>query len=170
MISSLRRTIGRLRGREGQRGFTLPELLVTMASLVVVVLAATVSYVGTMHSWDGTATMTRLQRESSLAVETVSRTLRGATRVTIGAAGDSLNVFYEGSSGDSLAASYFLNDQGELVDDQGFVLASTVDSLWFGTVDGKTVNIDVTVRDQMNTQCGTDDQALLMSSTAVLRN
>jgi prepilin-type N-terminal cleavage/methylation domain-containing protein len=170
LVRSVRRYVRALTGHRGQRGFTLPELLVTMVALGIIVLAATVSYIGTMHSWDGTASMTRLQRESSLAVEAMSRTLRGASRVTIGPAGDSLRVYYEVAWGESLATIYHIDNDDQLVDHAGFVLATEVDSLSFSTADGKTINIDLIVRDAMETECSTDDQALLMSSSVVCRN
>jgi len=170
MVCRIRHHLRRLAGTEGQRGFTLPEVIVTMAALVVVVLAATVSYMGTLRSWDGTSSMTRLQQDSSLAVETMSRSLRGASSVTIGADGDSVRVFYDTPSGDSLASVYHIDNQGQLVDGAGFVLAADVDSLSFSTSDGKTVNIDLSLRDAMGSECGNDDQGLLMSSTVVLRN
>lgn len=169
MLPSIGRRL-RLSGRRGQRGFTLPEVLVTMAALIVVTMAASVSYVGTMDSWDKTSSMTRLQRESSLALETVSRVVRGATAVTISADGDSLRVYYEGTAGDSLASIFHVDGQGQLVDAAGFVLATAVDSLSFSSPDGETVNMELIVLDDMGTECGTDDQALLMSSTVVRRN
>ncbi|MBD3368590.1 MAG: prepilin-type N-terminal cleavage/methylation domain-containing protein [Candidatus Eisenbacteria bacterium] len=164
------RALRGLQGARGRRGFTLPEVVVTMAALTVIVLAASVSYVGTLKSWDGTSSMTRLQRESSLAVETMSRVLRGAESVVINVEGDSLRVYYETAAGDSLADIFHINDDGQLVDSAGFVLSSSVDSLSFSTVDGKTVNMELAVTDGMGTEQCSDDQALLMSSTVVCRN
>jgi len=66
---------------------------------------------------------------------------------------------------------YFLDGENQLVDGNGVILVSDVDSLHFGSVDGSVADIDLYLRDDMGTpDAANDDQTVLMSSSAVCRN
>ncbi len=154
----------------GQRGFTLTELIVSIGVTLVVILAGVVTYIGTIHSWEGTASLTRLQREASFAMEIMVRDVRDASSCDISGGGDSLTVYFWTGTVDSVIAIYYLDDQDRLIDMDGTVLVTEVDSLGF-TAAGGTVNIDVLLKDKMETPGESqDDQAILMSSSVACRN
>jgi type II secretory pathway pseudopilin PulG len=154
----------------GQGGFTLTELIVSIGVTLVVILAGVVTYLGTIHSWEGTASLTRIQREASFAMEVMVRDIRDASSCDISAAGDSLTVYFWTGTVDSVIAVYYLDDQDRLIDMDGTVLVTEVDSLGFSAA-GSTVNIDVLLKDEMETpEASQDDQAVLISSTVACRN
>ena len=154
----------------GQGGFSLMELIVSIGVTIVVILAGVVTYIGTIHSWEGTASLTRLQREASFAMEVMVRDVRNASSCDISGGGDSLTVYFWTGTVDSVIAIYYLDDQDRLIDMDGTVLVTEVDSLGFTTA-GSTVNIDVLLKDRMETPDESqDDQAILMSSSVACRN
>ncbi len=159
-----------LRPMRSHRGFTITELIVTMGVTVAVLAAGITTYLGTTRSWEGTATMARLQQEASAAMEAMARSVRGASDVVIDGDGDSLRVFFWTGSVDSLVAIYYVDDQGVMRNMAGTALVNTAESLGFSSSDGKTVNIDVLLKDERGTACASDDQAILMSSTIRCRN
>lgn len=154
-----------------ERGFTMPELIVAMLVVGLVAVAGVTAYIGTMRSWEGTAALADVQRDASFAVEVITRNTRGANEVTIDADGDSMEVVFETSTTDSVGARFYLDDQNRLVDINGTVLVTDVDSLLFSSIDGKALNIDITLKNDLDTpDRTTDDQAVLISSTVVCRN
>jgi Tfp pilus assembly protein FimT len=166
-IARVRRPSGR---RSRDAGFTLIELMFWAAVSVAVIAAGVAAYVGTSRSWRGTESLARIQRECCLAMEIMTHGIREGTRVDVERA-DSVNVYYSLGSSDSLVAAYFLDDENRLVDQNGVVLVSDVDSLHFGSADGKVTDIDIHLRDTMGTpDVASDDQTVLMSSSAVCRN
>jgi type II secretory pathway pseudopilin PulG len=161
----------RRRVPRGNGGFTLIELLIAAGLSIAVIAAVVVAYSGTVRSWQTTAAYANIQREASLAVEVMARSIRPGSNVVIGAGGDSLAVVLNTGSGDSTIAVFTLDDDGRIVDMNGSVVTSRVDSLGFSSVDQKSVNIDLIILDDIGTaQRLTDDQAVYMSTTAICRN
>ncbi len=84
--------------------------------------------------------------------------------------GDSLSVYYETAGGESLGAAYYLDDCS-LRDIDGGVVVPSVSAVTFTSADSRTVNIDITLVDDMGTpDLESDDQTTLMSSTVACRN
>jgi hypothetical protein len=167
-----RTSVGHGRGLAGSGGFTLAELLIVAAISVAVVLSIVVAYVGTIRSWNGTAALLEIQREASLGVEAIQNAVRPASDIVVspGTFGDSLEVYWEVASGDSLADRYYLNGSGELIDINGTTVASGLDSIDF-VMSGGTLHIDAWLSNDVGTpNRTTDDQAIQVSSTAICRN
>jgi type II secretory pathway pseudopilin PulG len=159
------------RGPGGSAGFTLTELLIAAGLSVAVIAAVVVAYSGTVRSWQTTAAYANIQREASLAVEVMARSIRPGSNVIIGSGGDSLAVVLNTDGADSTIAVFHLDGQGNIVDMNGAVVTTRVDSLGFTSADQKTVNIDLVLRDDIGTADRlTDDQAVEMSTTAICRN
>jgi Tfp pilus assembly protein PilW len=155
----------------GNGGFTLTELMIAAGLSIAVIAAVVVAYSGTVRSWQTTAAYANIQREASLAIEVMSRSIRPGSNVVIGAGGDSLAVVLNTGSTDSTIALFTLNDDGSIVDINGGVVTTRVDSLGFSSADQKSVNIDLVLRDDIGTaQRVTDDQSVYMSTTAICRN
>ena len=153
----------------GQGGFTITEMIVWVAVAIVVLAAGLTSYLGSRRSWETTASLARIQRDGSVAMEMMARSIRHGSSVEV--QGDSLNVYYWTGSTDSLIGTFYLDDQGDLRDAAGVSIASDVDSVRFVTGDNQTVNIDLFLREDMNTpHRSTDDQMVLISTTSVCRN
>ncbi len=164
-------SLRRAAGARGQSGFTLTELLIWAGVAISVMIAATASYIGTTKSWNGTAALTRIQMDGSLAVEMMAGGIRRGSTVTVGSGGDSLSVYYWTGSVDSLVARYHLDAGGRLMDITGFEIASDVDSVRFHAVGTKVVNVDLYLRDDRNTADHPgDDLPVVLSSTVVCRN
>ena len=154
-----------------QGGFAMIELLVSIGAVIVVIMATVTTYLSTTRSWEGTATLTRVQREASFAMEVMGRAIRQGSSVDINADGDSLRVLFWTGSTDSLLAMYYVDGQGCLRDHSGTALVEGADSLSFASSDGRTTNIDIVIRGDMGTEDVTcDDQLVLMSSTIACRN
>lgn len=153
----------------GQAGFTITEMIVWVAVAVVVLAAGLTSYLGSRRSWETTASLARIQRDGSVAMEMMARAIRHGSAVEV--VGDSLNVYYWTGSTDSLLGTFYLDDGGDLRDVAGVSIASDVDSIRFVTSDNHTVNIDLYLREDMSTpDRSTDDQMVLISTTSVCRN
>lgn len=157
------------RAASGNGGFTLPEVLLAALLAIAALAAGFAAYGGTLRSFDGTATLADLQREASTAVEVIARDIRSGSSVTVGAGGDSLNVYYYTGSYDSLAARYSLDGNNQVVNIDGVALIEQVSSLDFSSADGRVVNIDVLLEDTRRAGAG-DDIHVLMSSTVACRN
>lgn len=171
MKHSAKRGAAAGRGPRRNTGFTIVEVMVMVGVSICVVMAAAVAYEGTVRSWRGTSALLEIQRDASLAVEMMQRTLRPACVVDPDADGDSLEVYYRTSAGsETLAAVFYLDGAGYLRDRNGTVLASGVEDLTF-SMTGNALNIDLTLKDDVGTseRC-TDDQAVLFSSSIVPRN
>jgi Tfp pilus assembly protein PilW len=166
-------TVGRAarrRGAAGQAGFTLVELMIWAGVAIAVLSAATSSYLGTRRSWEGTATLARIQRDGSIAVESIARTVRRGSSLSV-AGGDSVNVYYWTGYVDSLIGCFHLDAGGDLRDMAGVSIASDVDSVRFVSPDNEALNMDIYLRDDMGTDDRTsDDQCVVLSSTVVCRN
>lgn len=161
----------RWRGPEGSAGFTLTELMIAAGLSVAVIAAVIVAYSGTVRSWQTTAAYANIQREASLAIEVMARSIRPGSNVTIGSGGDSLAVILSVDGADSTIAAFHLDGQGNIIDINGAVVTTRVDSLGFSSADQRTVNIDLVLRDDIGTiHRLTDDQAVEMSTTAICRN
>lgn len=161
----------RLPAPRGDGGFTLTELMIAAGLSVAVIAAVVVAYSGTVRSWQTTAAYANIQREASLAVEVMARSIRPGSNVVIGSGGDSLAVVLNTGSGDSTIAAFTLDEDGRIVDINGSVVTTRVDSLGFSSADQKTVNIDLVLRDDIGTVDRiTDDQAVYISTTAICRN
>ena len=153
----------------GQAGFTITEMIVWVAVAITVLAAGLASYLGSRRSWETTASLARIQRDGSTAIEMMSRSIRHGS--TLAVDGDSLSVYYWTGSVDSLLGCFYLDDDGHLRDAAGVSIASDVDSVRFVTADNQVVNIDLYLREDMNTHARTtDDQMVLVSTTAVCRN
>ncbi len=152
-------------------GFTLVELLIAAGLSVAVIAAVIVAYTGTVRSWQTTAAYANIQREASLAIEVMARSIRPGSNVTIGTGGDSLAVILSTDASDSTIALFYLDDDGNIMDIRGAVVTNRVDSLGFSSPDQKIVNIDLVIKDDIGTaERITDDQAVHMSTTAICRN
>jgi type II secretory pathway pseudopilin PulG len=158
-------------GRVGtDRGFSIVEIVAAIAVTATVLGAGVATYVGTMHSWEGTSRLANIQREASLAMDVVTRQIRGASSIAINGDGDSLSIYYETAGGESLAAAYYLGDCSLRDMDDGVVVPN-VAAVSFTSADSRTVNIDITLADDMGTpDIASDDQTTLMSSTVACRN
>lgn len=153
----------------GQGGFTITEMIVWVAVAIVVLAAGLTSYLGSRRSWETTASLARIQRDGSVAMEMMARSIRHGSSVEV--VGDSLNVYYWTGSSDSVIGTFYLDDLGHLRDAAGVSIASDVDSVRFVTDDNQTVNIDLYLREDMDTtERTTDDQMVLISTTSVCRN
>jgi hypothetical protein len=152
------------------RGVTIIEVLIAALLSTVAIVAAFTTYAGTMHSWEGTACLTDVQREASLALEVMAREIRSGSSVAIGAGSNSISVYYDTESGDSLMATFVANGNNELIDIGGGIVTSHVSSVSFSSPDGQAVNIDILIENDRGTTTTGDDQHVLMSSTAVCRN
>ena len=158
---------GRLRS---QRGFTVAEIVATMAVTATVLGAGVVTYIGTLRSWEGTSRLARIQRDAALAMDVVAARIRAASYVEVGEDADSLSVYLDAAGGDSLMAVYY-QDECALVDADGGVVVPCVSAVQFSSADGTTVNIDITLVDDMGTPDNpSDDQSTLMSSTVACMN
>ena len=156
----------------GEGGFTIIELMIVAAVSIAVVLSVVVAYVGSVRSWNGTAGLLEIQREASLGVESIQNAVRPASNLEVapGAFGDSLEVFWEVASGDSLVARYYLDGTGNLLDINGATVASSVDSLDFEVL-GSALHIDAWLSSDAGTpQRHMDDQRVQVSTTAICRN
>ena len=153
----------------GQTGFTITEMIVWVAVAITVLAAGLASYLGSRRSWETTASLARIQRDGSTAIEMVARAVRHGSSIAV--VGDSLSVYYWTGSVDSLLGCFYLDDDGHLRDMSGVSIASDVDSLRFVTGDNEVLNVDLYLREDMNTsERTTDDQMVLVSTTAVCRN
>ena len=160
------------RGRlSNNAGLTLIEVLIVAGISIAVVMAAAVAYQGTVFSWRGTTALLGIQRDAALAAGMIENNVRPASEIIISADGDSMEIYYPDSGGsDSLAAVYYADANGNLRDINGTVLATGVDSLHFQELAG-AVNLDIILKDDIGTtERTTDDQAIYMSTSAVIRN
>jgi hypothetical protein len=156
----------------GRGGFTLAEVMIVAAVSIAVVLSIVVAYVGTIRSWGGTTGLLEIQREASLGMEAIQKAVRPASDlvVTSGVYGDSLEVYYTVASGESLAAEFYLDGGGNLLDINGTAVATGIDSIDF-VLSGGTLNIDSWHRSDAGTpDRSTDDQRVQISTTAICRN
>jgi prepilin-type N-terminal cleavage/methylation domain-containing protein len=155
----------------GECGFTLAELLVAVAVTGLIVAPCVVIYVATLDSWEGTAALADTQRDAWFVIDRIVRTTRGASEVDISGRADSMEVVIRTASGDSVVARYYVDDQDNLVDHNGVVLVSNVDSIRFSNASAGGVDLDVTLTHYMGTPgCKTDDQSVLLSSSVMCRN
>jgi hypothetical protein len=155
----------------GQGGFSIVELLIWMGVAISVLSAATTSYIGVTRSWDGTAALSRIQADGSLAVEMIASGVRGGSSVTVGGGGNSLSVFFWTGATDSLIATYSFDGQGSIEDMTGFEVMSNVDSVRFSTIGTEVLNVDLYLRDDRGTpNHAGDDLPVVVSSTVVCRN
>jgi len=146
--------------------------MIVAAVSIAVILSVVVAYVGTVRSWSGTAGLLEIQREASLGVEAIQNAVRPSSHVEVtpGAFGDSLEVYWEVASGDSLVARYYLDGGGNLLDINGTAVASSIDSLDFVRL-GSSLHIDAWLSSDAGTpNRQTDDQRVQVSSTAICRN
>ncbi|MFH1689128.1 MAG: prepilin-type N-terminal cleavage/methylation domain-containing protein [Candidatus Eisenbacteria bacterium] len=167
--------VGANAGRQlaGQSGFTLTEVMIVAAISIVVIMAVAVAYEGTVRSWNGTAALLEIQREASLGMEAIQNNVRPASSILVwpGVNSDSLQVFYPTLTGESLAARYNLDGNGNLIDINGTTVAANIDSIRFTLQGGTALHIDVWLRSDIGTpERTTDDQNVFISSTAVIRN
>jgi len=172
MRNMMRNQTGHRRGLADSGGFTLAEVLVVAAISIAVVLSIVVAYVGTIQSWNGTAALLEIQREASLGIEAIQNSVRPASDIVVssGAFGDSLEVYWEVASGDSLVDRYYLNGNGDLLDINGTTVAAGLDSIDF-VMSGGTLHIDAWLSNDVGTpNRTTDDQAIQVSTTAICRN
>lgn len=158
-------------GRSGaNEGFSIVEMVAAIAVTATVLGAGVATYIGTFRSWEGTSSLAHIQREASLAMDLVTRRIREGSSIAISEDGDSLSVYYETASGESLGAAYYLGDCS-LCDMDGEVMVPKVSAVSFTSDDSRTVNIDITLADDMGTpDLASDDQTTLMSSTVACRN
>ena len=70
-------------------GFALTELIIAAMLSVVAIAAATVIYSGAIKSWNGTDSLVDVQREGSLAIEQITRSVRPGSSATASASGES---------------------------------------------------------------------------------
>ncbi len=161
------------RGLSGNGGFTMAEVAIVSAISIAVILSIAVAYVGTTRSWNGTAGLLEIQREASLGMEMIQNVVRPASSLAVasGVHGDSLEVYHEVASGDSLVAEFYLDGAGNLMDINGTAVASYIDSIDFVLYGGRTLHVDGWFRSDIGTPNRlTDDQRVQISSTAICRN
>jgi hypothetical protein len=155
-----------------QSGFTITEMIIWLGVALSVMMAATVSLVGTHKSWNGTADLARVQREGCIAVEAMAREVRDGSSLTVGSGGDSLSVFYWTGSYDSLITCFYLDQQQRsILNGAGAAIVDDVDSLRFVSPDGQTVSMEIYLRSDRGTPGFTgDDLPVRLSSSVVCRN
>lgn len=155
----------------GEHGFTLTELIVAIVVVGLIGSAGITVYLGTQRSWAGSAALADVQRDAAFAMDIMVRGIRSASSVDIAAGADSMDVIFRTGTSDSVGATYYVDDQDRLIDMSGRVLVANVDSIRFWSSDGKTVNMDITLRHDLATpDRATDDQAILVSTSVVCRN
>lgn len=151
-------------------GFTLMELIVATVVAAIVLLALITMYITSLQAWDRSGARLALQRNGALALDRVIFDIRHGSRVEIGSGSESLMIYRTTAGSDSLMATYTLVDDG-LTNIHGTVLLDKVTSLQFTSPSGVSVEIEMSLEDDLGTPgLEGDDKAIYFRSAAVCRN
>lgn len=154
--------------RKVQKGFTLIELMISMfTSTIVIVAAGSILFYG-QKSWNNTWQRVNLQRDASYAMQRMSRAVKAGTSAKVEGNGIGLRVYndIEGSWRrffvQSAANSIMLKTAivGESISDET-ILDGKVEVLQFN-VTGTTVRIELKLRE--------DNLQTHFVSTVMMRN
>lgn len=154
--------------RKVQKGFTLIELMISMfTSTIVIVAAGSILFYG-QKSWNNTCKRVNLQRDASYAMQRMSSAVKAGTSAKVEGNGIGLRVYndIEGSWRrffvQSAANSIMLKTAivGESISDEN-ILDGKVEVLQFN-VTGTTVRIELKLRE--------DNLQTHFVSTVMMRN
>ena len=150
--------------RKGQKGFTLIELIISMfTSTIVIVAAGSILFYG-QKSWNNTCKRVNLQRDASYAMQRMSRSVKAGISAQVEASGKGLKIFNEGGW-----MRFFLSpatDKFTLKGEDGetnfaTILDDNVEDLQFN-VTGSTVRIELKLSE--------DNLQTHFVSTVMMRN
>ena len=153
--------------RKVQKGFTLIELTIAMLTGAIVILAAGMILFYGQKSWNNTWKRVNLQRDTSYAMQRISRPIKAGSSAQIEGSGEGLRIYNdkEGSWRRFFVqpASNNLMLKSEIVggNTTETILDDTVEALQFN-VTGTTVSIDLKLRE--------DNLQTHFVSTVMMRN
>ncbi len=150
--------------RKGQKGFTLIELIVSIATgTIVIVAAGSILFYG-QKSWNNTCKRVNLQRDASYAMQRMCSVVKAGTSAQLEGSGKGLKIFNKGSW-----VRFFLSpatEQFMLKGEDGetnfvTILDDNVEDLQFN-VTGSTVRIELKLSE--------DNLQTHFVSTVMMRN
>ena len=153
--------------RKVQKGFTLIELTIAMLTGAIVILAAGMILFYGQKSWNSTWKRVNLQRDTSYAMQRMSRPIKAGSSAQIEGSGEGLRIYNdkEGSWRRFFVqpASNNLMLKSEIVggNTTETILDDTVEALQFN-VTGTTVRIELKLRE--------DNLQTHFVSTVMMRN
>jgi len=153
--------------RKVQKGFTLIELTIAMLTGAIVILAAGIILFYGQKSWNSTWKRVNLQRDTSYAMQRISRPIKAGTSAQVEGSGEGLRIYNdkEGSWRRFFVqpASNNLMLKSEIVggNTTETILDDTVEALQFN-VTGTTVSIELKLRE--------DNLQTHFVSTVMMRN
>jgi len=153
--------------RKVQKGFTLIELTIAMLTGAIVILAAGMILFYGQKSWNSTWKRVNLQRDTSYAMQRISRPIKAGTSAQVEGSGEGLRIYNdkEGSWRRFFVqpASNNLMLKSEIVggNTTETILDDTVEALQFN-VTGTTVSIVLKLRE--------DNLQTHFVSTVMMRN
>ncbi len=153
--------------RKVQKGFTLIELTIAMLTGAIVIVAAGMILFYGQKSWNNTWKRVNLQRDTSYAMQRISRPIKAGSSAQIEGSGEGLRIYNdkEGSWRRFFVqpASNNLMLKSEIVggNTTETILDDTVEALQFN-VTGTTVSIDLKLRE--------DNLQTHFVSTVMMRN
>jgi len=153
--------------RKVQKGFTLIELTIAMLTGAIVILAAGMILFYGQKSWNSTWKRVNLQRDTSYAMQRMSRPIKAGTSAQVEGSGEGLRIYNdkEGSWRRFFVqpASNNLMLKSEIVggNTTETILDDTVEALQFN-VTGTTVSIELKLRE--------DNLQTHFVSTVMMRN
>ncbi len=153
--------------RKVQKGFTLIELTIAMLTGAIVILAAGMILFYGQKSWNSTWKRVNLQRDTSYAMQRMSRPIKAGSSAQIEGSGEGLRIYNdkEGSWRRFFVqpASNNLMLKSEIVggNTTETILDDTVEALQFN-VTGTTVSIELKLRE--------DNLQTHFVSTVMMRN
>ena len=153
--------------RKVQKGFTLIELTIAMLTGAIVILAAGMILFYGQKSWNNTWKRVNLQRDTSYAMQRISRPIKAGSSAQIEGSGEGLRIYNdkEGSWRRFFVqpASNNLMLKSEIVggNTTETILDDTVEALQFN-VTGTTVSIELKLRE--------DNLQTHFVSTVMMRN
>jgi len=153
--------------RKVQKGFTLIELTIAMLTGAIVILAAGMILFYGQKSWNNTWKRVNLQRDTSYAMQRISRSVKAGSSAQIEGSGEGLRIYNdkEGSWRRFFVqpASNNLMLKSEIVggNTTETILDDTVEALQFN-VTGTTVGIELKLRE--------DNLQTHFVSTVMMRN
>lgn len=156
-------------------GFTLMEVIVATVVAAIVLLALITMYITSLDAWDRSGARLALQRNAAMALDRVIFDVRHGSRVEIGAGATSLTVYRTTAGVDSTLAFFELvGDRlryARAGGDSAIVLLDKITSLQFTSANGVSVDIELSLEDDLGTAgLEGDDKAIYFRSAAVCRN
>ncbi len=154
--------------RKGQKGFTLIELIISIATgTIVIVAAGSILFYG-QKSWNDTCKRVNLQRDASYAMQRMSRSVKAGTSAQVEGNGEGLRIYNDNEGSwrrffvQSASQNLMLKTAivGESISDET-ILDDKVENLQFN-VTGTTVRIELKLRE--------DNLQTHFASTVMMRN